>query len=198
MEKQPSEKCCNSLPSASWNEKHLKLNTSSHPTLRELESEVGRFCFGAWNSPERGRLLVLAGNNGNGKTMMSNAVLKWVNHVGHIKKFMKEGEIRHLDCIHWAWPKLLDILKGGGWDVIDDMFDTCVLVIDDLGAGHDTSGIGTDKLCQLLSRREKKWTMITTNITPDAWQDKFDRRVASRLIRNSILVDLSDVPDYHG
>jgi hypothetical protein len=44
------------------------------------------------------------------------------------------------------------------------------LIIDDLGAGHDPSGVGTDKLCQVLSRREEMWTLITTNIMPVAWQ----------------------------
>jgi len=70
------------------------------------------------------------------------------------------------------------------------------LVIDELGGGHDPSGVGVDKLCQILSRRENMWTLITTNITASAWESKFDRRVASRFFRNSVHVDLGDVPDF--
>jgi DNA replication protein DnaC len=186
-------------PNASWNAKHLKLETARHPKLKELEAETGRFCFNAWNSPQRGQLLVFAGSNGTGKTHCAEAVRRWLALVGHGKQFVKRTNvISHLDCLFWHWPHLLDTFKNGGWDVIDDMFEATVLIIDDLGAGHDPSGVGTDKLCQVLSRREEMWTLITTNLIPAAWQEHFDRRVASRLIRNSILVDLSNVPDYHG
>ena len=102
-----------------------------------------------------------------------------------------------MDCVYWSWPQLLDTFKNGGWDVVEDMFSTSVLIIDDLGAGHDPSGVGTDKLCQVLSKRERMWTLITTNITMDHWKDQFDQRVASRFIRGSTIVDLSSVPDHH-
>jgi DNA replication protein DnaC len=76
------------------------------------------------------------------------------------------------------------------------MFTAPMLLLDELGGGHDPSRVGVDKLCQVLSRRETRWTLITTNILPAAWEQAFDRRVASRLLRNSTLVDLSDVPDF--
>ena len=123
---------------------------------------------------------------------------RWIALVGHGRQFVKSaGNISHINCVYWHWPHLLDVFKAGGWDVVEDMFSATVLIIDDLGAGHDPSGIGTDKLCQVLSRREEMWTLITTNIMPEAWQQKFDRRVASRFMRNSTLVDLSDVKDFN-
>lgn len=91
---------------------------------------------------------------------------------------------------------LLDRLKAGSWDLVQDCMSIPVLVIDELGGGHDPSRVGVDKLCQILSHRENKWTVITTNILPAAWEENFDRRVASRLLRNSTIVDLSDVPDF--
>lgn len=146
----------------------------------------------------QGRLLLLAGNNGSGKTHCAKAVRKWVGLVGHGKEFVwpESNHISRLDCVYWHWPNLLDTFKNGGWDVVEDMFKTAVLIIDDLGAGHDPSGVGTDKLCQVLSKREKRWTLITTNIMQPAWEESFDRRVASRFVRNSTIVDLSDVPDF--
>ena len=184
-------------PSESWNAKHLKLKTDSHPKLKELELQVGLFCFECYHRPENGRLLLLAGSNGCGKTHCAEAVQRWVRLVGHLKQFVRRpNHISYLDCLFWHWPRLLDTFKNGGWDVIDDMFEATVLIIDDLGAGHDPSGVGTDKLCQLLSRREEMWTLITTNVLPSEWQQQFDRRVASRFMRSSTLIDLSDVPDY--
>lgn len=152
-----------------------------------------------WDYPRYGRLLLLAGSNGTAKTHCAKAVRAWLALVGHGKQYVNPDEpnhIRHLDCLFWHWPRLLDTFKNGGWDAIEDMFTATVLIIDDLGAGHDPSGVGTDKLCQVLSKREKMWTLITTNVMPPAWEESFDRRVASRFMRNSTLVDLSDVPDF--
>ena len=176
----------------------MKLETGRHTKLKEMEREVGLFCFEMWQRPTEGRLLILAGTNGTGKTHCAEAVRRWVQLVGHGKQFiLRANHISHLDCRFWHWPHLLDVLKEGGWDAIDDMFEVSLLIIDDLGGGHDPSGVGVDKLCQVLSRRENMWTLITTNIVPAAWQEQFDRRVASRFLRNSTLVDLTNVPDFN-
>lgn len=172
-------------------------NATGNPSLEKLERETGLFCFDLWRNPLHGRTLVLAGSNGTGKTHCAEAVRRWLSLVGHGKQFVKAPNvISHLDCTFWHWPALLDAFKSGEWDILGDLFDATALIIDDLGAEHDPSGVGVDKLCQVLSRREEAWTLITTNIMPAFWQQKFDRRVASRLFRNSTLVDLSGVSDY--
>lgn len=184
-------------PNESWNSKWLKLRTEHHPKLKELEREAGLFCFGMWQAPMRGRMLLLFGENGTAKTHTANAVHRWVSSVGHGKTWFPTMGVRaQLQSLFWHWPALLDELKGGNWDLVEDCMNVPCLIIDELGGGHDPSGVGVDKLCQILSRREKMWTLITTNITADAWETKFDRRVASRFFRNSTHVDLSDVPDY--
>lgn len=155
------------------------------------------FCGEMWREPTKGRMLVLAGENGSGKTHCAKAVRNWVQAVGYGNQFIeRENHISHLDCLFWHWPGLLDTFKGGGWDVVRDMMETHCLILDELGGGHDPSRVGVDKLCQVLSRREQMWTLVTTNFLPDAWEQAFDRRVSSRLMRNSTLIDLSDVPDF--
>lgn len=81
-------------------------------------------------------------------------------------------------------------------DLIDDTLNVPCLILDELGGGHDPSRVGVDKLCQILSRRENRFTLITTNVLAEAWDKVFDRRVTSRLFRNSVHVDLTDVPDF--
>ncbi len=186
------------VPPERWLREHLKLETNNNPKLKELEDEVGRFCAGIWNHPQAGRQLVISGHNGTGKTHVAKAVQRWVSRTGHAKEYVREpGVIRHVNVILWHWPHLLDTLKNGNWDVVEDMFDVCLLIIDEMGGGHDPSQVGTDKLCQILSRRERMWTLLTTNITPSDWEERLDRRIASRLFRNSTLVDLTDVPDFN-
>lgn len=184
------------LPSAEWNRKWLNLRTH-HPKLAELERETGRFCFDMARSPLAGRLLLLSGESGSGKTHCAKAVREWIRAAGGSVKFIRRvNHVESLSCVFWHWPALLDTLKNGGWDVVEDMMETPCLIIDELGGGHDPSAVGTDKLCQILSRRERRWTLVTTNIVQSAWEEKFDRRVASRFFRNSTHVDLSAVPDF--
>ena len=79
---------------------------------------------------------------------------------------------------------------------MNDLFSATLLILDEIGGGHDPTGFGVDKLCELLSAREQKWTIVTTNITPAAWPQIFDRRITSRFFRNSTIVDLTGVPDF--
>lgn len=108
----------------------------------------------------------------------------------------KENHVTFLQSKSWYWPHLLDVFKEGGWDALDEMMETTVLILDDIGAAHDPSKVGVDKLGQLLTRRERMWNFVTTNIAPEKWETVFDRRVASRLFRNAEIVDLSGVPDF--
>jgi DNA replication protein DnaC len=64
-------------------------------------------------------------------------------------------------------------------DLCDDWF----VVLDDIGAKRDKSGMGLDKLDTVLaSRSEKKWTMITANQSLEELAD-MDSRISSRLLR---------------
>lgn len=154
-------------------------------------------CRGIWQTPQNGRIIVLSGPNGTGKTHFTRALARWIEHVGHAKKWELKGFIHHLDCAYWLWARLLDTLKSGSWELIDELVVVSVLLLDDLGAAYDPSELGTDKLCQLLSQREDKWTVVTTNICPKDWESKFDKRISSRFLRNSLIVDLTGVPDFN-
>jgi DNA replication protein DnaC len=187
-----------SLKDRQWCDKWLRLNTSRHPQLQELEAAVFDFCVGFRKTPGVGELLVLYGNNGAGKTHCAKAVARWASHVvGSLPKVVMSEthlEIPSVMLVHW--PTLLDDLKAGKWFQVDDAENATLLILDEVGGGHDPSLMGLDKLCRILSAREKKWTLATTNFLPDAWEEIFDRRVVSRLFRSANHVDLSQVPDY--
>ena len=77
-----------------------------------------------------------------------------------------------------------------------DCLESSLLVLDDIGAENDPWKIAADRLCQILSRRERKFTVLTTNIKPADWPVKFDGRINDRLLRNSCIVDLTGVPSF--
>lgn len=181
-----------------WCRRFLKLETFRHPELIRLEFEACKFCTGYFKNPARGRLLVIYGNNGVGKSMVAENIVTWAHHAraNFPKIVVGPGALQNADQWFVRWPKFLDDLKNGSWELVDAAEAVSLLVLDELGGAYDPSGIGTDKLCRILSRREKKWTIITTNLDPASWETSFDRRIASRLYRNAIHVEMNNVQDY--
>jgi len=96
----------------------------------------------------------------------------------------------------YRWPEVTDGFKEGDYSPMTDLLDSDLVIIDDIGAEYDPSKNAANRLCQTLSRREQKFTMVTTNIHPEHWAHLFDVRIADRLLRNSQIVDLFGVPSY--
>lgn len=190
-------------PDRKWLDKWLRLDTGNLPVLQEFELQVQKFCSGFFKNPREGYLLFVYGNNGTSKTLAFEAIRRWFNTVCRTNYFVeRENVVRMPYGQFWSFPRLLrelkggDYDKGGNWHMLEEL-DSCELLgIDEIGGGHDPSTVGVDVLCQLMSRRERRWSYIATNVGPDAWDQKFDRRIASRFFRNSVIIDLSGVPDY--
>jgi DNA replication protein DnaC len=178
-----------------WLKQRLDL-VHHHPDLKKLEAAVWKFCVGFIENPNHGKRLVIYGNNGAGKSRTVKAVHRWVKDRAMDMPLVLRG---HNASTVWCetvnWSERVSEFKEGSWD-IDDYIDCPLLILDDLGAEHDPSKCGVDKLYQLLERRERRWTIITTNIDPSSWEKRFDRRISDRMLRHSQIVDLSKVPSY--
>lgn len=86
---------------------------------------------------------------------------------------------------------------NGNWDAIKDCEESNLLVLDEIGGENDSKNkVGMEKLARILNN-EHQWRIITTNLLPEEWERQLDRRVTSRLFRNCIHVDLTDVPDFN-
>ena len=183
-----------------WLDKWLKIK-ANHRQLIKLQDVVYEFCRGYAVRPTVGRRLVIHGGNGVGKTHTARAIHSWANSTAmklpltHVNN--GSGEILDLaSSMYLFWPSVVDGFKKGEWDVIDEACEQTLLVLDDIGADHDPSSIGKEKLYYLLERRAQKWTVMTTNVSPERWESKFERRIASRFLRNCMDVDLGNVPDW--
>lgn len=127
-------------------------------------------------------------------------------------RFARAAYATAAELAYWAWPPSVQweqwpersraIVEGGKGvhmaEEIADAIDAGLLFLDDIGAESDKfrSGETIDALCQLLSRRENKWTLVTTNYMLEEWPARFDARVADRLWRNSLVCDLSDATSF--
>jgi DNA replication protein DnaC len=157
---------------------------------------VWSFCKRMVKAPTDGAKMVLVGNSGAGKTMAARCVYNWLGCARVGMSWMRDNR-HHYPSQQWIyWPAFLDALKAGEWNRVNSACEVTLLVLDDIGSEHDPSKLGVDKLCTILEKRARMWTIVTTNILPSEWEARFDRRVASRLARNGRIVDLSQVPDY--
>ena len=178
----------------------MKLN---HPMLIKAAHESHRFACDIFSKPAAGRLLILVGPNGCGKTHISKNLCAWFDDA-QLKLPLVRGrnESGEIDVQIAArrfvnWAQVIDGIKQEQWEIFDWLNSSYLTVIDDIGAEHDPSGVGREKLYLLLNAREYRYTVITTNIMPNEWEKKFTRRIASRLMRNSTVLNLSTVPDFN-
>lgn len=150
----------------------------------------------------RGYLIVMYGANGCGKTHAAKAVRNWFKahriSIGPVIIQTEDGEDCQIpDCCYRNWPAVVDGFKQDQWLVVDRLSNDYFSVIDDAGAEHDPSKIGLEKLYLILSRREYRHTIFNTNYGLKHWTEKFEKRIASRLLRNAVHIDLTNVPDYN-
>lgn len=183
-----------------WLNKWLKLNPHCYQ-LKVALDQVYDICTQYAKNPSVGRTIVIYGENGCGKSTIAKSVTRWATAIGKLLKPVinsQTDEFSQPVCMFVNWPKVVDNFKPplSDYAIVSDMEAAHLLVIDDVGAEHDPSKIGVEKLYIALNRREHRWNIITTNISPDQWQAKFERRVSSRLFRNAQHIDLSLVPDY--
>lgn len=112
--------------------------------------------------------------NGTGKTFLSRMVMDAA----------RKAFACSVPCLFVHWPSLCDRMQrqedtGRKFAFAEE---AGLLVVDDIGAEHQTPAMLT-KLCRLMESRLRRWTILTTNLSVDDWQER-DARISSRIIRD--------------
>lgn len=173
----------------------------THPQITQARNLVFDFCAEYAKDPAHGRTLVIYGENGAGKSRMAKQISRWAQRIAILQKPVlaketEKGEVRKPMVEYCSWAEIVDGFKLDEWGKLDDLRGCELLVVDDIGAEHDPSRVGIEKLYVLLNRREFRWNVFSTNVSPAKWTEKFEKRIASRLFRNALHVDLSQVTDF--
>jgi DNA replication protein DnaC len=170
-----------------------------HPSIQTAALLAERFCGRWFRNDTTLSMLVIMGESGCGKTHIAKAILRFCHSAAFmaLEKGGRTGWADHVPSSRFvAWPEIVEEFKRKEFSSFEDMKAEDLLIIDDIGAEDDPFKQASNILCQVLSRRERKFTVITTNIKREDWAAKFDVRIADRLLRNSVVIDMFGVPSY--
>lgn len=179
-----------------WQQKWLRLDVVDK-RLQKLADDAENFCGRFYRNDTQKSLLVIIGPYGCGKTHVAKSIWHFCRLAAtgsYQTGVWPDGNVPSTLCV--SWPMACNALNERKFSLVQDYIQSDLLVLDDIGAENDPWKVCADKLCQVLSRRERKFTVITTNVKPVEWPNKFDGRIADRLLRNSIVVDLTGLKSY--
>lgn len=160
------------------------------PAVQEMATEVEHWCSRVrLNSRATGRLIVLSGAFGCGKTRMLRGAWGYVQD--NMMRVDDPAWKKSITIASIVWPEFIgDYISQKNDERMEDVVLSDVVFIDDIGAESDRyrSGEPTQILGEMLGALDKKFVFITTNIEPAGWSKRWDGRVEDRLLRNGAVV----------
>ena len=129
--------------------------------------------------------LILSAKSGCGKTLLARAIYRQFMEQNRFELSYDRdrNRIQGNTAMFVDWRKFCDHVRGGAYELIEDLCDEWFVIIDDLGAERDTTGFIASATDRILNSRRDRWTLITTNLPLSEIGERIDPRVASRMIR---------------
>lgn len=179
--------------------------TCSDPVLERMRN-AARVFIADIESGAPPRWLTLWGTNGTGKTFLASLIVEAVRErltVGLQAtptrpqgELMAPGGRRQRGPRVLRWAPLMEAYQGKQeiTPKLDAARAASILLLDDIGAEHITPAT-LAKLSALLDARLGKWTVITSNLSPDGWK-AIEPRISSRFIRGGSVHVQCDTLDF--
>ncbi len=183
-----------------WQRKWLRLD-STRPQVQTAADDVEKWAarFSRCKREKTGHL-VIVGDYGVGKTEMAERMQEWVRgiRVSLWPKFWPK--IPRVEFIEFGHVAFLETVEFKNWLSDNTEVDkgTDLMFLEDIGAEVDRfkTGEPTERLREIFNAFKNKWLVVTTNVPVKQWESRWDGRVMDRLLRNSVIVDMSGVPSY--
>jgi len=165
-------------------------DTLNDPILDKMLFQAKEFLIDM-QEKQQPRWLSYCGISGTGKTFLAKKIRSAASRI----TYMLQHDSLIYPIMFSFWPDLLSRLRDGEFWRMDDLSEANLVVMDEIAIDHDPSGFAADKLCQILSRRVGKWTLLTSNWTLSKIQE-IDPRISSRMVRDKSVVVGCDTVDY--
>jgi len=138
---------------------------------KPLQLEANQWISEGFDNAEN---LILSGPTGSGKTSMAYAIGKVIYSLGHKVKV-------------WSAAELFDEMRTAEQSkvVLQSVKSSPLLILDDLGSERKTEWV-EERLFLIVDFRWQ-WRLpmiVTTNLTPETFQEKVSERVTSRLFED--------------
>lgn len=152
--------------------------------LPEIMGAVGRYCLAIKRSRPP-RWLTLVGKSGRGKTHLGSRVWLYASRLLH--EAFSDCEFLEQPIV---WPQHVERLRAGtGYGLHDDLATWPVLFLDDI-LSENPSPFSLEKLYDLSLARERKWTIITSNLSLHQIA-RIEPRISDRMVRDgSVAVEI--------
>lgn len=161
-----------------------RFQTLNDPQLEKMVTEAKLFEIEASAGRSKPRWLSFCGPSGTGKTHLAGEVFSSLRLGFHAHPSLLSG------ALQFIWPRLLQRLRNGDYWLMDDIRDCHLLFLDDFGTERPTE-FALEKLYEIIESRNRKWAILTANLSVEQIGDRMDNRIASRLIRGgSVVVDV--------
>lgn len=150
---------------------------SPYENMKELREELYQY---STNFDSESVNLYLYGKVGTGKTYLLNSITKEVLDRGYTVVYLTESELINLILEHrFAYSEHKEKLN----DKIESIFNSDLLIIDDLGT-NNTNDTTTSALFEVLNDRlvKKKAVVISSNYDPESLREIYDMRIYSRIL----------------
>jgi DNA replication protein DnaC len=198
-----------------WNWKLVGNETAQEKAELDLMLKASQQFISAIMNGEEPRWLSFLGRSGAGKTHLAERIREWLLRYGEAMydRHVRAVKNPDLDDIRYyygyaqegnvmvKWGKLIQDCRERNFARFTRASEDYYKIIDDLGANSfDREGAATvyatQQMAELLDRRLRKWTVITSNFGRKEFAEKFDVRVSSRLMRDRNVIVEANVRDY--
>lgn len=161
------------------------------------------FCQAMCSGTTEAYWLVLCGPSGIGKTLLARLVYRFFNR--YLDLLLDEHRNRNENERYTRfgtmkrWPMAMkSAIEDANYGWVGDTGEAWLAVLDDIGSEYAKHrDLSTSLLFQILTQREHKFTVITSNLSVEDVSQKLDTRIGSRLLRHgSVVLDLR-LPDWN-
>ena len=172
--------------------KRFRFDPCQDPVLMKLLRGAAEFAQDLCDRYEHPRWLTLVGKSGTGKTHLARGIWRTWNskamwYESHGCRLVREGQ-------YHRYARMVNDMRAGGYGIFQSCADCDFLTLDDVGTEY-ASDFSQRQLAGMLDQRERKWTVLTSNLTLDDIA-KIDTRIVDRMMRGENEVIEVDTTSY--